>query len=64
MLMTRYEPLIFNANFTETSSDGKYVAYRGELTICEGEVADAQAAASRRPKCSNRQVACWAKATA
>ena len=42
MLMTRYEPLIFNANFTETSSDGKYVAYRGELTICEGEVADAQ----------------------
>ena len=42
MLMTRYEPLIFNANFTETSSDGKYVAHRGELTICEGEVADAQ----------------------
>lgn len=42
MLMTRYEPLIFNANFTETSSDGKYVAYRGELIICEGEVTDAQ----------------------
>jgi hypothetical protein len=63
MLLKRYEPLLFNANFTETSSNGQYVAYRGELVLREGEVADAQAAASRRPKCSSKWP-CWAKATA
>lgn len=39
MLMDRYEPLFFNANFRE--ADGAYVAYRGELVLKEGEVADA-----------------------
>ena len=42
MLLKRYEPLLFNANFTETSSNGQYVAYRGELALREGEITDAQ----------------------
>ena len=42
MLLKRYEPLLFNANFTETSSNGQYVAYRGELVLRDGEGADAQ----------------------
>ena len=49
----------FNANFTETSSDGKYVAYRGELTICEGEVADAQG--RRKPPTEVLKWPCWAR---
>lgn len=41
MLMDRYEPLFFNANFKETASTGSQV-YRGELVVKQGEVADAQ----------------------
>jgi len=42
MLLDRYEPLFFNANFRETASQGGWAAYRGELVLKEGEVADAQ----------------------
>lgn len=42
MLMDRYESLFFNANFKEAASDAGWVAYRGELVLKEGEVADAQ----------------------
>lgn len=42
MLMDRYEALFFNANFKEAASDAGWVAYRGELILKEGEVADAQ----------------------
>jgi hypothetical protein len=42
MLLDRYESLFFNANFKEAASDASWVAYRGELVITEGEVADAQ----------------------
>lgn len=42
MLLDRYEPLFFNANFKEAASAGGLVAYRGELILKEGEVADAQ----------------------
>ena len=41
MLMDRYESLFFNANFKEAASDAGWVAYRGELVLKEGEVADA-----------------------
>ncbi len=41
MLLDRYEPFFFNANFKEVAS-GAWVAYRGELVLKEGEVADAQ----------------------
>ncbi|MCB1901856.1 hypothetical protein [Cognatazoarcus halotolerans] len=41
-LMDRYEPLYFNANFRENASESGWVAYRGELVLKEGEVADAQ----------------------
>lgn len=41
MLIDRYEPLFFNANFKEAASGGG-AAYRGELILREGEVADAQ----------------------
>jgi hypothetical protein len=42
MSLDRYEPLFFNANFKEAASDAGLVAYRGELILKEGEVADAQ----------------------
>lgn len=42
MLMDRYEPLFFNANFREAASQPGWEAYRGELVLLEGEVADAQ----------------------
>lgn len=42
MLLDRYEPLFFNANFREAASDTGWAAYRGELVLKEGEVADAQ----------------------
>lgn len=43
MLLKKYDEqaLLFNTNFLEETSDGG-VAYRGELVIQEGEVADAQ----------------------
>lgn len=43
MLLKKYEEqaLLFNTNFTEATSNGG-VAYRGELVIQEGEIADAQ----------------------
>ena len=40
-MLDRYEPLFFNANFKEKASTGGLVAYRGELILQEGEVADA-----------------------
>ena len=42
MLLDRYEPLFFNANFKEAASAPGFVAYRGEFILKEGEVADAQ----------------------
>ena len=42
MLLDRYEPFFFNANFKEAASEAGSVAYRGELVLMEGEVADAQ----------------------
>jgi len=44
MLLTQYEQngLLFNTNFTESTSYSGMHAYRGELVIIEGEVADAQ----------------------
>lgn len=44
MLLTQYEQngLLFNVNFTEKTSYTGMTAYRGELVIIEGEVADAQ----------------------
>lgn len=42
MLLDRYESLFFNANFKEAASDAGWAAYRGELVLTEGEVADAQ----------------------
>jgi hypothetical protein len=41
MSLDRYEPLFFNANFKEAATSGGLVAYRGELILKEGEVADA-----------------------
>ena len=41
MSLDRYEPLFFNANFKEAATSGGLVAYRGELVLKEGEVADA-----------------------
>ena len=40
MLMSKYEPFFFNSNFKEAF--GTTIAYRGELVLKEGEVADAQ----------------------
>lgn len=42
MLLDRYEHLFFNSNFKEAASDAGWAAYRGELVVKEGEVADAQ----------------------
>ena len=41
MSLDRYDPLFFNANFKEAATSGGLVAYRGELILQEGEVADA-----------------------
>ncbi len=40
MLLDRYEHLFFNSNFKEAASDAGWAAYRGELVVKEGEVAD------------------------
>ena len=42
MLLDRYEPYFFNSNFREAASDAGWEAYRGELIVIEGEVADEQ----------------------
>jgi len=42
MLLDSYEAFFFNANFKESASDAGWMAYRGELILKEGEVADAQ----------------------
>lgn len=42
MLLDRYESLFFNANFKEATSLAGWAAYRGELVLREGEIADAQ----------------------
>lgn len=42
MLLDRYETLFFNANFKEDASTAGWAAYRGELVLQEGEIADAQ----------------------
>jgi len=44
MLLNQYEQdaLLFNSNFSEDASEAGMMAYRGELVIIEGEIADAQ----------------------
>lgn len=42
MLLDRYEPFFFNANFKANASNAGWAAYRGEFVLKEGEVADAQ----------------------
>jgi hypothetical protein len=42
MSLDRFEPLFFNANFKEAADDPSWVAYRGELVLEEGDIADAQ----------------------
>lgn len=42
MLLDRYEPFFFNANFMEEGPEAGVFAYRGELVLKEGEVADEQ----------------------
>lgn len=44
MLLDQYESdqRLFNANFKEATTSGGYYAYRGDLVIVEGEIADAQ----------------------
>ncbi|MBK7900370.1 MAG: hypothetical protein KA603_10545 [Azonexus sp.] len=42
MLLDHYEPYFFNANFREAASGEGWEAYRGELVLVEGEVADDQ----------------------
>lgn len=42
MLLNRYEQYFFNSNFREVASQTGWEAYRGELVVQEGEVADAQ----------------------
>lgn len=42
MLLDRYESYFFNANFREAASSAGWEAYRGELILEEGEIADAQ----------------------
>lgn len=41
MLLDRYEHLFFNSNFKEVA-EGAWAAYRGELIVKEGEIADDQ----------------------
>ena len=50
MSLDQYESLFFNANFKEAASEGGLVAYRGELVLKEGEIADAQG--RRKPPCA------------
>lgn len=47
MLLDKYEPLFFNSNFREAASEAGVEAYRGEITVKEGEIADDQG--RRRP---------------
>lgn len=44
MLLDRYESeqQLYNANFKEAASSGGLVAYRGDVVLVDGEVADAQ----------------------
>lgn len=42
MLLDRYAPYFFNSNFREAASGAGWEAYRGELVVIEGEVADDQ----------------------
>lgn len=42
MLLDRYETFFFNSNFKESASTAGWAAYRGELVLQEGEVADSQ----------------------
>lgn len=44
MLLDRYEndQRLYNANFKEATSSGGMYAYRGDLVLVEGEIADAQ----------------------
>ena len=42
MSLDCYESLFFNANFKDAASEAGLVAYRGELILGEGEVADSQ----------------------
>jgi len=42
MLLNRYEQYFFNSNFREAASTPGWEAYRGELVLQEGEIADAQ----------------------
>ncbi len=42
MLLDRYAPYFFNSNFREAASEAGWDAYRGELVLIEGEVADDQ----------------------
>lgn len=58
MLLKDYEQqgLFFNANLTETCSDGKLSVYRGDFAIQLGEVADAQGRRSAPTKMLNQVV--------
>ena len=40
MLLDRYEQYFFNANFREAADEAGWEAYRGELVLKEGEIAD------------------------
>lgn len=51
MFLDQYEPLSFNANFKEAADGGRMAAYRGDLILQEGEVADSQGA----PQATNRR---------
>jgi hypothetical protein len=42
MLLDQYEQYFFNSNFREAATQAGWEAYRGELVLQEGEVADAQ----------------------
>jgi hypothetical protein len=42
MLIERYKPYFYNANFSEDASEAGWSAFRGELVLQDGEVADTQ----------------------
>lgn len=42
MLIERYKPFFYNANFSEDATEAGWSAFRGELVLQDGEVADAQ----------------------
>jgi hypothetical protein len=44
MLLDDYEArgLLYNSNFKEVTTSGAYTAYRGDLVLVEGEIADEQ----------------------